>query len=369
MRTAAPLTPEEKNRYARHLTLEGIGLAGQQQLKAAKVLVIGAGGLGCPVLQYLTAAGVGTIGIVDFDRVEESNLQRQILFSQQDIGQPKAEAARERLARQNPLVQLVPHVTRLTAANALDLLQDYDVVIDGSDNFATRYLVNDACVLLDKPLVFGSIFQFEGQVTVFNYRGGPTYRCLYPEPSELASCAEAGVLGVLPGLVGCLMATETIKLLTGAGQLLSGRLLLLDALTLDFRSFTFAADPENKNISALPAEDLSCRVAIPEMQAGDLIHLLARGQQLTLLDVREAAEFTACNIGATLLPLRTLEQNLDTLPKEVPVVVHCQTGLRSRQAAEILVAHDFPFVYNLKGGLAGLDQVELQALRQLLGEV
>jgi sulfur-carrier protein adenylyltransferase/sulfurtransferase len=363
---SVPLTPEEKNRYARHLTLAEVGLAGQQQLKAARVLVIGAGGLGCPVLQYLAAAGVGTLGIVDFDLVEESNLQRQILFTGADLGKPKAEAAREKLRQLNPLVQVVPYVTRLTAANALALLQGYDLVIDGSDNFATRYLVNDACVLLDKPLVFGSIFRFEGQVSVFNYQGGPTYRCLYPEPGELAACAEAGVLGVLPGLVGCLMANETIKLITGAGQVLSGRLLVLDALTLHFSTFTFSPDPENKHIRSLPAATPPCGEAIADISAADLMARLAGGQQLTLLDVREEAEYAAGNIGAIPLPLHSLEQSLGTIAGDLPVVVHCQTGLRSRKAADILVAHGFQQVYNLKGGLAGLDAEEREMLRRLL---
>lgn len=361
-----PLSPEEKSRYARQLCLPEIGLAGQQKLKAAKVLVIGAGGLGCPVLQYLAAAGVGSIGIVDFDLVAESNLQRQILFSAADIGKAKAEVARQKLQAQNPFVQVKAFVTRLSPANALELLEHYDLVIDGSDNFATRYLVNDACVLLNKPLVFGSIFQFEGQVSVFNYQGGPTYRCLYPEPGTLASCAESGVLGVLPGMVGCLLANETIKLLTGIGQVLSGKLLVLDALTLSFQAFSFLPDPENKNIQSLPQQDLSCAAAIREISAAELMGVLASGQQMTVLDVREPSEYQAGNIGAHLLPLGQLTQRLSDVPRQLPVVVHCQSGMRSRQAAQLLAAHGYQPVFNLTQGFAGMQEAEIKALQNAL---
>src|ERR1035437_2494874 len=235
------MTTEEKRRYARHIILPEIGLEGQQKLKQAKVLVVGAGGLGCPVLQYLTAAGVGTLGIIDFDTVDESNLQRQVLYSTEDIGKHKAAIAKEKLEKQNPDINLVSHVAHLTSANALEIISQYDIVVDGSDNFATRYLVNDACVILNKVLVFGSIFKFEGQVSVFNYKGGPTYRCLYPEaPAEgdVPNCAEIGVLGVLPGIVGTLQANEVIKIITGIGDILSGKLLTLDALTMQFNTFT-----------------------------------------------------------------------------------------------------------------------------------
>ncbi|MGV3639602.1 MAG: molybdopterin-synthase adenylyltransferase MoeB [Adhaeribacter sp.] len=361
-----PLSAEEKQRYARHLSLEEIGLAGQQKLKAARVLVIGAGGLGCPLLQYLTAAGVGCIGIVDDDLVEESNLQRQILFNPDDIGKPKAEIAREKLMRQNPHVHLQAHVLRLNAGNALQVMADYDLVVDGSDNFATRYLVNDACVMGGKVLVFGSIFRFQGQVSVFNYQGGPTYRCLYPEPGTLAACTEAGVLGVLPGLVGCLMANEVLKVLTGAGQVLSGRLLVLDALTMEFNSFFFKPDLEHKHIRSLPAGDSYCQASFQEIGAGDLVDLLQKGQGFTLLDVREEAEYAAGHLNGLLLPLGLLDQKLDEIPGGFPLVVYCQSGGRSRQAAARLVARGMGPVYNLKGGLAAMSLAEQETLRQLV---
>lgn len=366
MTASISLSAEEKTRYARHLSLEEIGLAGQEKLKAARVLVIGAGGLGCPLLQYLTAAGVGCLGIVDDDVVEESNLQRQILFGPADIGRAKAEAAREKLMRQNPHVLLQAHVLRLNRDNALQILAGYDLVVDGSDNFATRYLVNDACVMLGKVLVFGSIFRFQGQVSVFNYQGGPTYRCLYPEPGTLAACTEAGVLGVLPGLVGCLMANEVLKVITGAGQVLSGRLLVLDALSMDFSSFAFSPDPEHKHIQSLPAGDPSCQGGIVEINAGELRDLLGSGRGITLIDVREEAEYAAGHLNGLLLPLGTLEHQLHTLPRHLPLVVYCQGGGRSRQAAARLAAHGFGPVYNLKGGLAALSQQEQEALRQLV---
>jgi molybdopterin/thiamine biosynthesis adenylyltransferase len=243
------MSPEELIRYKRHILLPEIGLPGQEKLKQAKVLVVGAGGLGCPVLLYLTAAGVGTIGIMDDDRVDESNLQRQILYHPEDVGRFKAEVARARLANQNPHIKMNSHVSRLNSQNALSVFAFYDIIIDGSDNFPTRYLVNDACVILGKPLVFGSIFKFHGQVSVFNYKNGPTYRCLYPQPpatDEVPNCSEIGVLGVLPGIIGTLMTNEVLKMITETGEILSGKLVMIDTLTLDFNSFSFKLNPANK---------------------------------------------------------------------------------------------------------------------------
>ncbi|MEI6509301.1 MAG: HesA/MoeB/ThiF family protein, partial [Bacteroidota bacterium] len=245
------LNPHELKRYNRHIILPEIGLEGQQKLKLAKVLVIGAGGLGCPLLQYLAAAGVGTIGVVDSDTVDESNLHRQILYSSNEVGKNKADIAAKKLSELNPFIKITPIVSYLNSENALQLFSDFDIIIDGSDNFATRYLVNDACVILNKPFVSGSIYKFQGQISVFNYHEGPTYRCLYPEPGDIPNCAEVGVLGVLPGIVGCLMANETIKMIIGNGEVLSGKLLVFDSLTMQFNTFGFSTVAENKNIKTL----------------------------------------------------------------------------------------------------------------------
>ncbi|MFB9864265.1 molybdopterin-synthase adenylyltransferase MoeB [Rufibacter immobilis] len=363
--SAATLTPEESNRYSRHLILPEIGLAGQQKLKAAKVLVIGAGGLGCPVLQYLAAAGVGTLGIVDFDRVEESNLQRQILFSTSDVGSLKADAAKERLLAQNPYISIISHPFQLQSQNALEIMREYDLVIDGSDNFTTRYLINDACVMLHKPLVFGSIFKFEGQVSVFNYRGGPTYRCLYPEASDLASCSEVGVLGVLPGLVGCLMANEAIKVITGIGEVATGKLLLLHALTLQFNTFVFGLNPDNLNIQELPQNTLLCDVPIQEIAFTELLSRLNRGETFTVLDVREEDEYQRQNIGGQLFPLSSLEEKWHLIDASLPLLVHCQSGLRSKKAYHILQKNGFTNLYNLSGGLNALTPEQFEKVRGL----
>jgi len=360
----APLTPPETSRYARHIMLPEIGMAGQEKLKAAKVLVIGAGGLGCPVLQYLTAVGIGTIGLVDSDYVEESNLQRQILFSPRDTGRLKAEVAREKLEEQNPLIKLVSYPVRLNAANALSILADYDLVLDGSDNFKTRYLVNDACVLLNKPLVFGSIYKFEGQVSVFNYQGGPTYRCLYPEESELASCAEVGVLGVLPGIVGCLMANEAIKVITGIGEVTAGELLILNALNLSFQTFTFALDPQNKAITNLIPEVDSCSLPMSELSFADVIQRLKAGEKFSFVDVRQPEEFQSLNIGGQLFPLPSLSKTWEHIPNQNPVLVYCKSGVRSRQAAEFLHTKGFDQVFSLNNGIRNLRPDHLNLLRQ-----
>lgn len=349
------MTTAQQNRYARHIMLPEIGLAGQQKLAQAAVLVVGCGGLGCPVLQYLTAAGVGTIGLLDADTVAESNLQRQVLYATADVGQRKVDVARQKLAALNPHVTFQPQAVRLTAANALRILPAYDVVVDCSDNFATRYLVNDACVLLGKPLVFGAIFRFEGQLSVFNYQGGPTYRCLYPEPpapDEMPNCADSGVLGVLPGIIGTLQATETLKILLGLGEVASGKLLVMNSLTLHFESFEFKAQPGNQQLKQLVDYEALCGTGVLEITAAEFKQKLAAREQLQLLDVREPHEHAQRNIGGRLLPLRELAQHLSTLDPAVPIVVHCQSGGRSRQAARLLQEQGFAEVYSLQNGLA-----------------
>ncbi|UHG94206.1 HesA/MoeB/ThiF family protein [Spirosoma oryzicola] len=350
------MTEAELNRYDRHIRLPQVGLTGQQQLKRSRVALVGAGGLGCPVAQYLTAVGVGTLGVIDGDSVAESNLQRQILFSPEHVGQNKAEVAALLLNRQNPHVQVVAYPFFLDKTNILKTLGAYDLVIDGSDNFATRYLVNDACVLLNKPLVFGSIYQFEGQVSVFNYGDGPTYRCLYPDPSELEACGEVGVLGVLPGITGCLMAAEAIKLITSIGDVLSGTLLTFNALTCSFNTFSLTADPNNKIIQSLPDQQPVCSPvevvdSVPELDAATLLDWMARPDAPLLIDVREADEYRRDNLGGTLIPLVTLHQHPERVPADRPVVIHCQLGGRSRQAVQFLRKHGYANVLNLAGGL------------------
>ncbi|GHA71213.1 molybdopterin-synthase adenylyltransferase MoeB [Pontibacter akesuensis] len=358
------LEKEEVRRYNRQLILPELGQQGQEKLKQAKVLMIGAGGLGCPVLQYLTAAGVGTIGIADMDVVNESNLHRQILYTLADVGKLKAEVAALKLSQQNPFVQFNIHHEGITIENALELVQQYDVVVDGSDNFPTRYLVNDACAILRKPLVFGSIFKFEGQVTVFNYKNGPTYRCLFPEPpgqGEVPNCAETGVIGVLPGIIGTLQANEAIKVISELGEVASGKLLLFDALTLSFSSFKFTrtANAEVKQLQ--PDYDLAACAApetsIQEISAQEYKAWLQSGRKVQLLDVREPQEYDLCNIGGELLPLSTLTGKPAGLHLSQEVVVHCQAGSRSKKAIAILQSY-FPEVrfYNMKGGLAAWEK-------------
>lgn len=347
------MTPEEKRRYTRHIILPEMGMEGQQKLKQAKVLVIGAGGLGCPVLQYLTAVGVGTIGIVDFDVVDESNLQRQVLYGNEDIGKDKAQVAKEKLTKQNLYTNLTSYVSHLTSANALDMISAYDIVVDGSDNFATRYLVNDACVMLNKVLVFGSIFKFEGQISVFNYKEGPTYRCLYPEsPAEgdMPSCAEIGVIATIPGIVGTLMANEVIKIVTGIGEVLNGKLLTLDAFNMQFNTFNITVNPGNKNIKELIDYDIFCG-AQKEISAQELKEKIKHKEGFQLVDVREPDEYKIKNIGGILLPLKELASSLSKLNKEKEIIVHCASGARSKKAVSILKKNGFRKVYNLKNGL------------------
>ena len=350
------LTREELSRYSRHLILPDVALDGQKRIKAARVLLIGAGGLGSPAALYLAAAGVGTLGLVDFDRVDASNLHRQVLYGTSDVGTPKLEAARARLSDINPEVAIETHDAALTSDNALDLLREYDVVLDGTDNFATRYLVNDACVLLGKPNVYGSIFRFEGQASVFFAKEGPCYRCLYPEPPPpdlVPSCAEGGVLGVLPGVVGTIQATEAIKLLVHTGETLIGRLLLFDALRMSFRQMRLRKDPncvicgEHPTITKLIDYEQFCNPATAvEVTAAQLASLDA-----ALIDVREPYEFAGGAIeGATLIPLGALPSRLDEVPRDRDVVVYCQSGARSARAVEILRGAGFQRARHLRGG-------------------
>jgi adenylyltransferase/sulfurtransferase len=354
-------TPAERQRYRRHLQLAEIGEAGQQRLRQARVLVVGAGGLGCPILQYLAAAGVGTLGLADADQVELTNLPRQILYGPADVGQPKVEAAARALARLNDLVSYELHPIRVSPENVRELVAGYDVVVDGSDNFPTRYLLNDACVSLGKPLVSGAIYKFEGQVSVFNYQGGPTYRCLFPEPpsaAEAPDCNTTGVLNVLPGLIGTVQATEALKVVLGLGDVLSGRLWLLDTLTFQSRTLRFKRDPAQSQINLDTANsadyfDISCAPAPSNiLTAGELRELLAAPEPPLLLDVRGPLEHARRHLpGAVLLPLPQLADRATEVPRQRPVVVYCQSGVRSAQAVELLRGLGYDNVRTLSGGL------------------
>jgi adenylyltransferase/sulfurtransferase len=365
------LRPDQFERYRRHLTLPEMGIEGQMRLLESSVLLIGAGGLGCPLALYLGAAGVGHLGIVDDDVVEASNLQRQILYSTDDIGRPKVEVAAERIRAQNPDVRVTPMQLRLDASNALEIFADYDVVVDGTDNFPTRYLSNDACVLLGKPNVYGSIFRFEGQSSVFDSRHGPCYRCLYPEPpppGSVPSCAEGGVLGVLPGIIATVQATETVKLLTGIGNPLIGRLMLYDALAMEWNEFRLKKDPDcpicgtQPSITELIDYQGFCGFEpidadAPELvqtRAADIHARIQAGEDLLLLDVRELDEWETTRIeGATLVPLGELEARSAELAewRDRPVVVYCHVGGRSAQACEKLMRAGFTRVENMDGGI------------------
>jgi molybdopterin/thiamine biosynthesis adenylyltransferase/rhodanese-related sulfurtransferase len=338
-------------RYQRQILLPEIGSEGQKKIREGSVLVIGAGGLGCPALQYLAAAGVGHIGIVDFDTVDESNLQRQILFTAEDIGQPKALCAKRSLNKLNPDVDVKTYSFALTSENALEIIAAYELVLDGSDNFRTRYLVNDACVILKKPFVAGSVYRFEGQLSVFNYREGPTYRCLYPEAGELASCAEAGILGALPGTMGCLMATEALKLITGAGEVLSGKLLLYNALKGSMNTFAFHAVESNKRLTSIQPFEENCITHSSEISREELQSWKNTHKIFTLLDVREQTEYERNNLGGMLIPLNELPQKFHLLSKQDPIVVHCQRGIRSRKAVQLLMEEGYTEVYSLAGGI------------------
>ncbi len=365
--------PSEVGRYARHIAMPEVGWEGQQRLREARVLVVGAGGLGSPIGLYLAAAGVGTIGLVDFDDVDLSNLQRQVMFATSDIGRAKVDAGAERLTGINPHVEIIPHRVRLTSANALELLRDYDIVVDGTDNFPTRYLVNDACVLLDRPYVYGSIFRFEGQVAVFGGRAGPCYRCLFrepPPPGMVPSCAEGGVLGVLPGIIGSLQALETIKLILGRGTTLKGRIALFDALAFRWRELRLARNAEcpacgdEPTITNLIDYDAFCGLGDDVMAETDaqeteltpaqLRQRLETGEPLQLIDVREPYEWTIANLaeqGARLISLGDLPDAIDSLARDQPIVVYCRSGGRSAAAAQHLRAMGFDQVQNLSGGI------------------
>ncbi len=366
------LSPEEMRRYSRHLLLPEVGVQGQKRLKSARVLVVGSGGLGSPTALYLAAAGVGEIGLVDFDRIELSNLQRQILFGTPDVGRRKLEVAVERLADLNPNIRIVPHEAALTSENAFEVLRPYDVVVDGTDNFPTRYLVNDACVLLGKPNVYGSIYRFEGQASVFDARSGPCYRCLYPEPPPpdlVPSCAEGGVLGVLPGVIGLIQATETVKLLLGAGEPLVGRLLLYDALQMRFRELALHKNPqcvicgEHSSQRGLidypafcgvpvPSASDSAARAVPGVSVEELTQELSKSEPPMLLDVREPEEWEIAHLpGAVLIPSRQLPERLTELTKAREVVVYCHSGNRSSRATRMLLELGFTHVRNLEGGI------------------
>jgi len=360
------LTQDELRRYSRHLLLSEVGVDGQRRLKAASVLLVGAGGLGSPAALYLAAAGVGRLGLVDFDTVDESNLQRQVLYGTGSVGRPKLDCAAERIADLNPHVQIELHGTRLDAENALDLVRSYDVIVDGTDNFATRYLVNDACVLAGRPNVHGSIFRFDGQVSIFAAADGPCYRCVYPTPPPaglVPSCAEAGVLGVLPGLVGTIQATETLKLLLGQGTPLIGRLLVIEALDMTFRSVRLRRDPRcpacgTRTITQLVEVDVSCAApapaadAVPGITPRELAEQLARGEPLELLDVREQFEWEIAHLpGARLEPLSGWVDGLPSIDAGRRTVVYCKGGARSTSAVRKLRRAGFERVENLEGGI------------------
>jgi sulfur-carrier protein adenylyltransferase/sulfurtransferase len=368
------LTPDELQRYHRHLVLPDVGEEGQRRLKAARVLLVGAGGLGSPAALYLAAAGVGHLGVVDADDVELSNLQRQVLHGTRDVGRAKVASARERLGDLNPLVSVAAYHTRLSSANALDILRDYDVIVDGTDNFQTRYLINDACVLLRKPNVYGSVIRFDGQASVFSVEGGPCYRCLFrepPPPGLVPNCAEGGVFGVLPGLVGVIQATETIKLITGAGEPLVGRLLLVDALRMRFRTIELVRDPEcpacgTREITALIDYDAFCGMPASEPTApayADDEHAeeitplmlaarLQNGAPPAVVDVREPYEWAIARLPhARLVPLNSLPQAVSSLDRDAELVVYCHHGTRSAAAVAWLRDQGFARVRNLVGGI------------------
>jgi sulfur-carrier protein adenylyltransferase/sulfurtransferase len=377
MSTTASATSELSNeeifRYSRHLILPEVGLEGQRKLKRARVLLVGVGGLGSPAALYLAAAGVGTLGLVDFDVVDATNLQRQVLHGTSAIGKRKLDSARDRIEDLNPNVKVEAHETPLTSRNALEIIGTYDIVVDGTDNFQTRYLVNDACVLLGKPNVYGSIYRFEGQASVFATANAPCYRCLFrepPPPGLVPSCAEGGVLGVLPGIIGTIQTTEALKLILGIGESLAGRLLLVDALRMSFRTLNLRKDPEcpacgTHEITELidyeefcgvrqaAAADAAAQSAVPEITPAQLASRIARGDDFDLIDVREPHEWDIARIpGARLIPLGSIIEALPTLDSARDIVVHCKVGGRSAKAVQQLQASGFRKVWNLAGGIA-----------------
>lgn len=377
---AGSLSKEEILRYSRHLIMPEVGMEGQLKLKQASVLLVGAGGLGAPLGLYLAAAGIGRIGLVDFDVVDYTNLQRQVIHGTKDVGRRKLDSAADSMQDINPYVQIDKYELALTSENALDILKNYDIVIDGTDNFPTRYLVNDACVLLKKPNVYGSIFRFEGQATVFAYEGGPCYRCLYPEPPPpglVPSCAEGGVLGILPGAIGIIQATEAVKIILGIGEPLVGRLMLYDALNMKFRELKLRRNPECPVCGDHPTvtklidyhqfcgvpqgqmEDAKPVVDNSDIEPAEVKQRLDRGDNFVLVDVREPHEYQICNIGARLIPLGELPKRVSELNSADEIVVHCKSGMRSAKAADFLRQAGFSHVRNMKGGiLAWSDKVD-----------
>ena len=364
------LSNEEVLRYSRHLIMPEVGMEGQQKLKAARVLCIGTGGLGSPLALYLAAAGVGTLGLVDFDVVDFTNLQRQVIHFTEDVGRPKLESARQKIASINPFVNVKTFATRLTSENALELFADFDIIVDGTDNFPTRFLVNDACVFTGKPNVYGSIFRFEGQASVFAAKDGPCYRCLYPEPPPpglVPSCAEGGVLGILPGLVGLIQATEAIKLILGAGDPLIGRLLLVDALGMKFRELKLRKNPDcvvcgtHPTVTKLIDYDEFCGIrgqetpvnqsGVPEITVEELKRRLDAKDDFILVDVREPHEYQICNLNGQLIPLGDLPRRVSELDPARETVVHCRSGARSARAVAFLRQAGFTKVSNLAGGI------------------
>jgi len=374
---SATLSNEEVLRYSRHLIMPEVGMEGQFKLKAAKVLCIGAGGLGSPLAMYLAAAGVGTLGIVDFDVVDFTNLQRQIIHSTEDVGRKKLDSAEESIRGINPFVAVRKFETKLTSDNALSIFRDFDVIVDGTDNFPTRYLVNDACVLSGKPNVYGSIFRFEGQASVLATKEGPCYRCWYPEPPPpglVPSCAEGGVLGILPGLVGVIQATETVKLILGKGEPLIGRVLLVDALGMKFRELRLRKNPDCPVCGAHPTitklidyqqfcgirgEEAPVTTKVPEIQVEELKQRLDAGEDIFILDVREPHEYQICNLNGYLIPLGDLPKRVHELDSSREIVAHCRSGVRSAKAVDFLRQAGFRKVKNLAGGvLAWSDRVD-----------
>jgi adenylyltransferase/sulfurtransferase len=389
LRALPELTEDDLVRYSRHIILPEVGIEGQQKLKAARVLCVGAGGLGSPLALYLAAAGVGALGLVDFDVVDESNLQRQIIHATPDIGRKKIDSAAEKLTALNPVLRVIKHETRLTSANALEIFKDYDIVVDGTDNFPTRYLVNDACVLLNKPNAYGSIYRFEGQASVFATEEGPCYRCLYPEPPPglVPSCAEGGVLGILPGLVGVIQATEVIKLIIGQGETLVGRLLLVDTLNMNFRQLKLRKNPdcpvcgENRTITKLVDYEQFCGLpsrpvcevdeksegqeeeilenGIPQISARELKRRLDRNDNPLIIDVRQPFEFIIANIGGTLIPMKEVPYRISEIDSNREIVVVCKIGSMSQKVAELLKQRGYEKVSNLAGGiLAWADKID-----------
>jgi adenylyltransferase/sulfurtransferase len=374
---AATLSNDEILRYSRHLIMPEVGMTGQLKIKAAKVLCVGTGGLGSPLTMYLAAAGVGTLGIVDFDVVDYTNLQRQIVHSTADVGRKKLDSAADKLKAINPFVKIVKHDTLLNSSNALEIFKDYDIIADGTDNFPTRYLVNDACVLTGKPNVYASIFRFEGQASIFAMPDGPCYRCLYPEPPPpglVPSCAEGGVLGILPGLLGVIQATETIKLILGSGDPLVGRLLLVDALAMKFRELKLRKNadcpacgqhPTIKELidynefCGIRGEEVTVEPTSGDISVEELKKRLDRGDDLFILDVREPHEYQICNLQGHLIPLGDLPKRVSELDSSKEIVAHCRSGVRSAKAVDFLKQAGFTKIHNLTGGiLAWADRVD-----------